>query len=39
MANEVSQTETAKQVQVGEAHDFSALLKQSFKPRTEARGD
>ena len=35
MANEVSQTETAKQVQVGEAPDFSALLKQSFKPRTE----
>src|SRR4249919_1111924 len=35
MANEVSQTEIAKQVQVEEAQDFSTLLKQSFKPRTE----
>jgi len=35
MANEVSQTEIAKQVQVDEAQDFSTLLKQSFKPRTE----
>ena len=35
MANEVSQTEIAKQVQVDEAEDFPTLLKQSFKPRTE----
>ena len=39
MANEVSQTEIAKQVQVDEAQDFSTLLKQSFKPRTRTRGD
>src|SRR5262245_32852341 len=35
MANQVSTEESAKQVQVGEAEDFSTLLKQSFKPRTE----
>ena len=35
MATEVSQKEAAAQVQIGEADEFAALLKQSFKPRTE----
>jgi type VI secretion system protein ImpC len=35
MAKQVTQVETAKQVQVGEAEDFASVLKQSFKPRTE----
>ena len=35
MATEVSQKGAAAQVQIGEADEFAALLKQSFKPRTE----
>src|SRR6201993_2812982 len=35
MATEVSQKESVAQVQVSEADEFAALLKQSFKPRTE----
>jgi type VI secretion system protein ImpC len=35
MATEVSQKGAGAQVQVGEADEFAALLKQSFKPRTE----
>ena len=35
MATEVSQKGAGAQVQIGEADEFAALLKQSFKPRTE----
>ena len=35
MATEASQKDALTQVQVGEADEFAALLKQSFKPRTE----
>src|SRR5450432_3522910 len=35
MATETGRGETATKVQIGEADEFAALLKQSFKPRTE----
>ena len=35
MADPVANREGAKQTEVREAEDFAALLKQSFKPRTE----
>jgi len=35
MANEAGQIETTAQVGTVEADEFSTLLKQSFKPRTE----
>src|ERR1700745_3466911 len=35
MATELVRSPEGSQVKTGEADDFSALLKQSFKPRTE----